>query len=98
MKIKVVFMVGMLAIACLSTAGCAALEPLTSDETILNDTAALLGVAPADIKISNKRTGSGTSYYTATTKNGVVYDCEMEGGSIVTFGVHNPPTCKKRGT
>lgn len=98
MKTRRLAIAGVLVILGFGMAGCAALEPLTSDETILNDTAALLGVAPADLTISNKRTGSGTSYYSATTKAGVIYDCEMEGGSIVTFGVHNPPTCKKRGT
>ena len=98
MKTRDIAFAGILIVAGLGIGGCAALEPLTSDETILNDTAALLGVAPADLTIGNKRTGSGTSYYTATTKSGVIYDCEMEGVSIVTFGVHNPPTCKKRGT
>ena len=97
MKTRFVAIAVVFAVIGLAISGCAALEPLTSDETILNDTAALLGVAPADLTISNKRTGSGTSYYTATTRTGVVYDCEMEGGSIVTFGMHNPPTCKKRG-
>ena len=98
MKTRITTAAGAILVLGLGVGGCAALEPLTSDETILNDTAALLGVAPTDLTISDKRTGSGTSYYTATTKAGVVYDCEMEGGSIVTFGVHNPPTCKKRGT
>ena len=98
MKTRFSAVVGVLVVMGLGFSGCAAFEPLTSDETILNDTAALLGVAPADLTISNKRTASDTSYYTATTKAGVVYDCEMEGGSIVAFGLHNPPVCKKKGT
>lgn len=96
MKTSLVLAVGIIAV--LGLGGCAAFEPLTSDETILNDTASLLGVAPADLKITDRRAEGGSSYYTATTKNGVVYGCVIEGGTVITFGMHNPPVCQKKGS
>ncbi len=87
---------GLLAIS-LALGGCAVFEgSLVSDGTVQTRTAEALGLAAPDVTITNRTDDSGTTYYTATTKSGTVYNCRMEGGTILSVGVADAPVCTKK--
>ena len=74
--------------------GCA--TTLLSNERIISNTAGVLGISPDDITISNRRTEMVNTYYIAKTKKGAVYACAINGGNLLTAGMVNAPTCKKK--
>jgi hypothetical protein len=75
------------------TAGCT--ETILSNERIQSTTAAYFGVKPESVTIKNRRTESLNTYYLASLAKGGSYNCVMD-GSILTWGLTNPPVCKKR--
>jgi hypothetical protein len=40
----------------------------------------------------------GTNTYVAVKANGGEYNCVINGGNLLSFGMTNPPTCAKKGT
>lgn len=75
-------------------AGCQ--TTLLSDDRIASATAGTLGVALSDITITERRTdGPTNTFYTATTRKGS-YSCVINGGSALSLGIVNPPTCNRK--
>lgn len=78
-------------IAC---AGCQ--TTLLSNDRIASATAGILGVPVSEVSISERRTdGPTNTFYTATTRKGS-YACIINGGSALSMGIVNPPTCNKK--
>jgi hypothetical protein len=85
------------AILCaMALTGCA--SQLLSDERIISNTAGVLGVPPADLTISDRRTEATNTYYIARTRNGASYACTINGGNALTFGMVNSPFCTAQTT
>ncbi len=76
------------------TTGCA--NQIMSDRSIADTTAALLGQPASSLRISDRRyDGMTNTYYTATTAQGVSYRCVINGGTLLSAGMINPPTCNR---
>ena len=72
-------------------AGCA--STILSDDRIKSNTALALGVPPEQITISNRNyDGMTNTYYTASTGSHT-YACTINGGTVMSMGITNPPTC-----
>jgi len=84
-----------LALAGLVLAGCA--NQLLSNERIRDNTAMALGLPASSVVISDRRyDGATNTYYNASTPQGA-YHCVINGGSIIAFGMTNPPQCAPQG-
>ncbi len=89
MKLKLICVM----LVSLSSAACQ--TTLLSDDRIAASTAGALGVPISELKVSDRRTdGPTNTSYKATTKKGV-YACIINGGSVLSAGIVNPPTCNK---
>lgn len=79
-----------LALAGLS--GCA-----SSITTLQTRSAGVIGVPPDEVRISDMRTDSSSTYYIATVGKSS-YACVAEGGTLkfLQLGMTNPPNCTKR--
>lgn len=72
-------------------AGCA--DKLLSDDRIRDNTAMALGQPASAVTIADRRyDGATNTYYTAHTPRGT-YNCIINGGSVMAFGMTNPPDC-----
>jgi hypothetical protein len=76
---------------CVAAGGCQ--TTLLSDRRIASNTAGILGVAPGDLTISDRRSDPTNTYYVATTKDQKSYACAINGGGVLAMGLVNPPTC-----
>lgn len=81
-------------IAVVGLSGCT--SQLLSDARIADNTAGILGVAPSDVAISGRREAFPNTYYTATVR-GVAHACTINGGTALSFGMVNVPSCDGRG-
>jgi hypothetical protein len=70
---------------------------MLSDDDVKTKTAGALGVQPNDVVVVNKHV-DGTNTYVAVKANGGEYNCVINGGNLLSFGMTNPPTCAKKGT
>ncbi len=71
--------------------GCAG--TLLSDNRLRNNTAMALGLSEEAITISNRRDdGFTNTYYIARTPRGV-FNCSINGGSVLDAGMVNAPRC-----
>ena len=78
----------------LTLASCA--DKILSDDTISNRTALLLNEPPGSVRVADRRyDGATTTYYTANTPHGD-YRCTIDGGTISSLGMTNPPVCARR--
>lgn len=76
--------------------GCA--NQLLSEDRIRDKTAETLGQSPASVTIADRRyDGATNTSYTARTPRGA-YSCVINGGSVMAFGMTNPPTCTPTGS
>lgn len=83
----------LIAFALLALAGCA--DKILSDEAIRTSTALALNEPASSMRISDRRyDGVTTTYYTATTSRRT-YRCTIDGGTISSFGMTNPPVCTR---
>ncbi len=74
-----------------AVAGCA--NSILSDDRIRTNTASTLGVSPDQITISDRKyDGMTNTYYTASAA-GRNYACTINGGTVMSMGITNPPTC-----
>lgn len=72
---------------------------MLGDDRIASSTAGVLGVKPDEVSISDRWTMSATdTAYTATTKDGKVYACTINGGGLLAMGLTNAPSCKEKAT
>jgi hypothetical protein len=79
---------------CVVLSGCQ--STLLSDDRIISNTAGALGVPPADVTISDRRSAGPTNtYYTAHVRGGATYACVINGGGALAFGMTNPPLCNR---
>lgn len=79
--------------ALLALGGCA--NELLSDEAIRTSTALVLTEPASSVRISDRRyDGVTTTYYTAATTRRT-YHCTIDGGTIGSFGLANPPVCNR---
>ena len=75
----------------LGLAGCA--NQLLSDDRIRDSTAMALGQPTSAVIIADRRyDGATNTCYTAHTPRGT-YNCIINGGSVMAFGMTNPPSC-----
>lgn len=78
-------------LAPIALAGCA--STILSDDRIKSNTALALGVSPEQVTISNRNyDGMTNTYYTASTGSRT-YACTINGGTVMSMGITNPPTC-----
>lgn len=83
-----------LLLAPLVMSGCA--NSILSDERIQSNTATALGVPESSVAISDRRyDGMTNTYYTATA-NGRAYACVLNGGTVMSMGMTNPPQCNPK--
>lgn len=69
---------------------------MLSDDDVKTKTAGTLGVQPSEVVVVNKRV-DGTNTYVAVKANGNEFNCVINGGNLLSFGMTNPPTCAKKG-
>lgn len=74
--------------------GCSASQML-SDARIADNTAGILGVAPSEVSISGRREAFPNTYYVAQAR-GVTYACTINGGTVLSFGMVNVPSCDEQ--
>ena len=82
-----------------SLTGCAAVATKTntlSDERILSETGGVLGLSPSELTLVERRTEGVNTYVTLKASNGKTYACTVNGGSLFSFGMTNPPVCNPR--
>ncbi len=80
-----------LILAPIALSGCA--STILSDDRIKTNTASALGVSPDQITISDRKyDGMTNTYYTASAA-GRTYACTINGGTVISMGITNPPTC-----
>ena len=71
--------------------GCA--TTVLSNNRIIDETAGELKMLPDDITIENRRSEKINTYYSVKTKDGREFNCIINGGNILTFGILDPPRC-----
>jgi len=80
--------------------GCNALASKTnmlSDDDVKSQSAGALGYAPADLTVINRRTQGTNTYVLLKTNDNKQFNCIINGGNILTFGMSNPPNCAPKG-
>lgn len=75
-----------------SLSACVGTKMLVPDSRLASNTAGVLGVAPGDVTITDRRGAGTNTYYTAHVGE-KSYACIMNGGNLMTFGMVNPPLC-----
>ena len=98
MKFKPVLLAALLVVP-FTLAGCSAVASKTntlSDERILSETSGVLGMSPSDLTLLERRTEGVNTYVTLKAKSGKTYDCTVNGGNLISFGMTNPPVCNAR--
>ena len=82
-----VLMLGLVALA-----GCQ--DAVMSNDRMTSAIAGTLGVPPSEVTVVNRRTdGPTNTFVTVQTRSGRRYACTVNGGSALSFGIINPPTC-----
>ncbi|WP_080943293.1 hypothetical protein [Pseudomonas marginalis] len=80
--------------------GCNAIASKTnmlSDDDLKSKSAGALGYDPADLTIVSRRTEGTDTYVTLKNKQNKQFNCLINGGNLLTFGMSNPPSCAKKG-
>jgi len=69
----------------------------TSENSLRDKSAGVLGYAPNDVTITSLRSDATTTYYVAKTPKGD-YACTAESGVVqgLQLGLTNPPICNKK--
>lgn len=78
------------ALAAFTLSGCAA--QMLSNARIADNTAGILGVAPSEVTISDRREVFPNTYYSARVR-GASYACTINGGNALSFSMINTPSC-----
>ena len=81
----------------LALSGCQ--DAVMSNDRMTSAIAGTLGVAPSDVTVLSRRTdGPTNTFVTVQLKSGRRYACTVNGGSALSFGIINPPTCNPAAT
>ena len=83
-----------LALVPIALAGCA--NSILSDDKIKSETAGVLGVAPDQVAISGRSYDGVTNTFYTASAGGRNYACTINGGTVMSFGMTNPPTCNPK--
>jgi hypothetical protein len=92
-----------IAFACVFTlalTGCNSIASSTNtltDDQIKSQTSGALGYAPSDVSIVSRRTEGTNTYVAVKTNDSKQFNCIINGGNLLTFGMTNPPACAKKG-
>ncbi|WP_434513684.1 hypothetical protein AB6Q56_13750 [Dechloromonas sp. ARDL1] len=68
-----------------------------SDEKIKSQTGGTLGYAPDALTIVSRRTEGTNTYVELRANDKKVFNCVINGGNALSFGMTNPPSCAKKG-
>lgn len=80
--------------------GCAGLAERTNnltDEKIKSQTGGVLGYSPSALTILSRRTEGTNTYVELQGDDKKVFNCVINGGNLLSFGMTNPPSCAKKG-
>lgn len=80
--------------------GCNAIATSTnmlSDDDLKSQTAGALGYDPSELTVVNRRTEGTNTYVSIKAKDKQEFNCIINGGNLLTFGMTNPPSCAKKG-
>jgi hypothetical protein len=80
--------------------GCSSIAGSTnslSDDRLKSEAAGALGLSPGDLTLLNRRTEGTNTFYAVKGKDGKEFNCTLNGGNLLTFGLTNPPSCSRKG-
>lgn len=93
--------VGIFALAgCIFMSACAGglgQSQILGDDKIVSETAGVLGKDASDLTLSDRRSSGLNTYYSVTTSSGEKYNCVLNGGTVLSLGLTNPPLCAHDG-
>jgi hypothetical protein len=84
----------------ISIAGCTTIATKTnvlSDERIKSETSGVLGYAPNDLTILDRRTEGVNTYVRLRAKDKKEFNCTINGGNLLSMGLTTPPMCGNKG-
>lgn len=88
-------------VALMALGGCGSIASSTnslSDDRLKSEAAGALGLSPGELSLVNRRTESTNTYYAVKARDGKEYNCVINGGNLLSFGMTNPPSCKRKGS
>jgi hypothetical protein len=71
--------------------GCAT---VTSDQKVIANASVVTG--DEIISIQNRNQVGVDTFYTATAKSGTKYNCQFNGGDVISFGIIQHSKCEKK--
>lgn len=80
-----------LLVTTLGITGCA--NTIMSNQDISDKTSMALGVPSDQVSISNRRYDGGVNTYYTAQVGRRQYACMINGGTVLSFGITNPPQC-----
>jgi hypothetical protein len=81
--------------------GCGSIASSTnslSDDRLKTEAAGSIGLSPGDLSLLNRRTEGTNTFYAVKARDGKEYNCVINGGNLLSFGMTNPPNCKRKGS
>ncbi|MDR7152962.1 hypothetical protein J2W49_004941 [Hydrogenophaga palleronii] len=87
--------------ALVSLGGCGSIASSTnslSDDRLKSEAAGSLGLSPGELSLLNRRTEGTNTFYAVKGRDGKEYNCVLNGGNLLSFGMTNPPSCKRKGS
>jgi hypothetical protein len=87
--------------ALLALGGCSSIAGSTnrlSDDRLKSEAAGALGLSPGELALLNRRTEGTNTFYAVKARDGKEYNCIINGGNLLSFGMTNPPSCKRKGS
>ncbi|MGC4394531.1 MULTISPECIES: hypothetical protein [Hydrogenophaga] len=84
-----------------SLSGCGSIAASTnslSDERLKSEAAGVLAMSPDQLALLDRRTEGTNTFYAVKARDGKEYTCIINGGNLLSFGMTNPPNCKRKGS
>lgn len=81
--------------------GCGSIASSTnslSDDRLKSEAAGSIGLSPGELALLNRRTEGTNTFYAVKARDGKEYNCVINGGNLLSFGMTNPPSCKRKGS
>jgi outer membrane protein assembly factor BamE (lipoprotein component of BamABCDE complex) len=95
-KLKLVAAVSVL----VALAGCNVIASKTNvltDDQIKSQAGGALGYSPEELTLVSRRTEGTNTFAALKSKDNQQFNCIINGGNLLTFGMTNPPSCAKKG-
>ena len=86
--------------ALMALGGCGIIASSTnslSDDRLKSEAAGAIGMSPGELSLLNRRTEGTNTFYAVKARAGKEYHCVINGGNLLSFGMTNPPSCKRKG-